>query len=157
MKDKIKILFEFRIYFDVSSNPVIYRILLEIFLRIFDDKIKRKSKKDCMYFIFTLDRSYTKLYVEHLSLEIKVRIRKVWSDGKIASKENFGEDGALYHRLQRIPRTLTQLVIVSSHRQYDRKHEISQEIYKRKSTLKRDKKKPSWFYHMLCETTVNKR
>lgn len=77
MKDKIKILFEFRIYFDVSSNSVIYRILLEIFLRIFDDKIKRKSKKDCMYFIFTLDRSYTKLYVEHLSLEIKVRIRKV--------------------------------------------------------------------------------
>lgn len=58
MKDKIKILFEFRIYFDVSSNPVIYRILLEIFLRIFDDKIKRKSKKDCMYFIFTGQKLY---------------------------------------------------------------------------------------------------
>lgn len=60
MRDKIKILFEFISIFIVQSCYIV-RIFLEIFLRIFDDKIKRKSKKDCMYFIFTLDRSYTKL------------------------------------------------------------------------------------------------
>lgn len=60
MRGKIKILFEFISIFIVQSCYIV-RIFLEIFLRIFDDKIKRKSKKDCMYFIFTLDRSYTKL------------------------------------------------------------------------------------------------
>lgn len=60
MRGKIKILFEFISIFIVQSCYIVH-IFLEIFLRIFDDKIKRKSKKDCMYFIFTLDRSYTKL------------------------------------------------------------------------------------------------
>ena len=133
------------------------RVLLEIFLRIFDDKIKRKSKKGLYIFYFSLlDRSCTKLYVEHLSLEIKVRIRKVWSDGKIASKENFGEDGALYHRLQRIPRTLTQLVIVSSHRRRTIGNTRSHRKFIKES-LKRGKKKRVDFVTFLRETTINKR